>query len=208
MNESRQKALILLIAVFVGSLAIASVLASKILMIGGLVFPAGVLAYSVTFLITDVISEVWGKKRAKQVVFSGFIALLFVLLLIKLSMMLPAASFWENDKAYTTLLGSTMRIIIASFIAYLVSQFHDVWAFHFWRRKTKGKHLWLRNNASTLVSQLLDTVIFISIAFYGTMPILGLIKGQYLVKVLIAVLDTPIVYAIVKLIPKSEDDRC
>ncbi len=208
MNESRQKALILLIAVFVGSLAIASVLASKILMIGGLVFPAGVLAYSVTFLITDVISEVWGKEKAKQVVFSGFIVLLFVLLLIKLSMMLPAASFWENDKAYTTLLGSTMRIIIASFIAYLVSQFHDVWAFHFWRRKTKGKHLWLRNNASTLVSQLLDTVIFISIAFYGTMPILGLIKGQYLVKVLIAVLDTPIVYAIVKLIPKSEDDRC
>ncbi|MFH1784174.1 MAG: queuosine precursor transporter [bacterium] len=203
MDEKRQRILIILVSIFAASLAIASVLASKILMIAGLVFPAGVLAYSITFPITDVISEVWGKKRANQVVISGFFALLVVLILARVSILLPAAGFWQKGEAFNSIIASTTRIIIASFVAYLISQFHDVWAFHFWKKVTKGKHLWLRNNASTLVSQLIDTVVFITIAFYGTMPLMGLIKGQYLVKAAIAIIDTPLVYLIVRNIPKS-----
>jgi len=82
--------------------------------------------------------------------------------------------------------------------AYLISQHHDVWAFHFWRDKTKGKYLWMRNNASTMVSQLLDTSIFIVLAFYGNAPILTMIGSQYLIKVLIALCDTPFCYIFVK----------
>ena len=86
---------------------------------------------------------------------------------------------------------------MASFIAYLISQFHDVWAFHFWKNKTNDRHLWLRNNLSTAVSQFLDSFIFITIAFYGVMPIWPLIMGQWIIKIAIALLDTPVVYLVV-----------
>lgn len=202
--QREEKAYVLLIAIFVGGLVIAGVLANKIVNVAGLIVPAGVLAYSITFPITDIICEVWGKKRGKYVVFSGFITLLVVLGLIRLALIFPKAPFWTNEEAFARILGSTSRIIIASFIAYLVSQYHDVWAFHFWRKVTKGKHLWLRNNASTFVSQFIDTVVFITIAFYGVMPVLTLIKGQYIIKLLIALVDTPVVYFGVWLIRRGE----
>jgi uncharacterized integral membrane protein (TIGR00697 family) len=90
--------------------------------------------------------------------------------------------------------------MIASLTAYLFSQYHDVWAFHFWRGVTGERFLWLRNNASTIVSQLLDSVVFITVAFYGVMPLMPLILGQWVVKVGIAVLDTPLVYLVVHLV--------
>ncbi len=113
----------------------------------------------------------------------------------------PAASFWQDQEAYQAVLDSNLRLTIAGMVAYLISQYHDVWAFHFWKRQTAGRHLWLRNTASTMVSQLLDTLIFVTIAFYGVIPHLGaMIVGQYLVKLLIALLDTPLVYGLVWLI--------
>jgi hypothetical protein len=201
--RNEDTAFILLVSVFVGALVISSVLASKIITVLGLFFPAGVLAYCITFVVTDVIGEIWGKERANRVVFSGFIALLVAFLLIRLALAWNAAPFWTEQKAFSAVLGSTSRIIIASFIAYLASQYHDVWAFHVWRRITGERHLWLRNTASTVVSQFIDTLVFITIAFYGTMPIVPLIKGQYLIKVLIALLDTPFVYLVVRLIRRG-----
>lgn len=191
------KAFIILISIFVGSITIASVLANKIISVFGFFVPAGVLAYSITFICTDVISEIWGKNRAKQTVLGGFIALLFVLILVRISLIWPKAPFWNQESAFQTILGSTSRIIIASFIAYLASQFHDVWAFHFWKKLTKDRHLWLRNNLSTAVSQFIDSFLFITIAFYGVMPIWPLILGQWVIKFAIAVLDTPVIYFIV-----------
>jgi len=201
--RSEDRAFILLVSVFVGALVISSVLASKIITVLGLFVPAGVLAYCITFVVTDVISEIWGRERANRVVFSGFITLLVTFLLIRLALAWNAAPFWTEQKAFSAVLGSTSRIIIASFIAYLASQYHDVWAFHVWRRVTEERHLWLRNTASTVVSQFIDTLVFITIAFYGTMPVIPLIKGQYLIKVLIAVLDTPFVYLVVRLIRRG-----
>jgi len=130
-----------------------------------------------------------------------------VILLIWIAILLPAAAFWKDEDAFTTILGikkGATRITIASISAYLVSQYHDVWAFNFWRRITKEKHLWLRNNASTLVSQAIDTFLFISLAFYGVVPVLPLILGQYFVKLCIALLDTPVVYLFVYLIRGKE----
>jgi uncharacterized integral membrane protein (TIGR00697 family) len=206
-KRSEDRAFILLVSMFVGALVISSVLASKIIIVLGLFVPAGVLAYCITFVVTDVISEIWGRERANQVVFSGFIALLITFLLIRLALWWDAAPIWREQKAFSVVLGSTSRIIIASFIAYLASQYHDVWAFHIWRKWTDERHLWLRNTASTVVSQFIDTLIFITIAFYGTMPVFPLIKGQYLIKVLIALLDTPFVYLVVMLIRRGSFRR-
>ena len=198
-SNRAQKYLILLACGYSGSLVLAAVLASKIIAIGSLVVPAGVLAYSLTFIMTDVISEIWGKEQAQIVIIGGFITLLFAFALTGISILWPPASFWTHQEAYKTVLGSSSRIMIASLTAYLFSQYHDVWAFHFWKRITTDRFLWLRNNASTIVSQLLDSVVFITIAFYGTMPVLPLILGQWVVKVGIALLDTPLVYLFVYL---------
>jgi uncharacterized integral membrane protein (TIGR00697 family) len=198
-----EKSFIILLSIFVGSITIASVLANKIINVFGLFVPAGVLAYSMTFLMTDAISEIWGRETAKRTVFGGFIGLIAVLLLIQISLVWPKAPFWKQEAAYQTIMGSTSRIIIASFIAYLVSQFHDVWAFHFWKKITGGRHLWLRNNFSTAVSQFIDSSLFITVAFYGVMPVWPLIWSQWLVKLAIAFLDTPIIYGIVWLLRKK-----
>ena len=201
--NNRQRAenyLALLACVYSGSLVLAAILASKIIAIGPLVVPAGVLAYSLTFLITDVISEIWGKERAQTVVMGGFITLVLVFFLTGISILWPPASFWPHQQEYETILGSSARIMIASLTAYLFSQYHDVWAFHFLRRVTSERFLWLRNNASTIFSQLLDSVVFIAIAFYGVMPLMPLVWGQWVVKVGIAVLDTPLVYLLVYLL--------
>ncbi|MDI6616502.1 MAG: queuosine precursor transporter [Syntrophaceae bacterium] len=192
---------------FVTSLLLANILASKIIVVGGLVLPAAIILYPLTFLFTDVVSEVEGKKSASSLVMAGFYLSIFMVAVILAGRLLPPAGFWKHQEAYIAILGSTPRIVLASMIAYLISQNHDVWAFHWWRKKTAGRHLWLRNNLSTMVSQMIDSVLFIGIAFWGTVPpatIGVMILSQYAVKVGIALLDTPICYLMVRL---YESDR-
>jgi len=112
---------------------------------------------------------------------------------------LPAADFWKGQSSFENVFDSTLRLTIAGLVAYLLSQFHDVWAFNFWKKLTKGKYLWLRNNASTIVSQAIDAVVFMTIAYYGVFPVIPLIIGQYTGKLVLAILDTPVVYGIVYL---------
>lgn len=207
MDKDNSLAFILLASLFSGSLVIASVISSKIITIGGVVLPAGILAYCITFVASDVISEVWGKEKAKQVVLGGFAALVVSLGLIHLALAWPGAVFWDNTEAYASVLGAAPRIIIASLIAYLISQNHDVWAFHFWKRVFNGRHLWIRNNLSTASSQVIDSAIFISIAFYGIMPIMPLIAGQVMIKLIIAFMDTPVVYFLVWFIRRPGKQR-
>jgi uncharacterized integral membrane protein (TIGR00697 family) len=197
--HAADKSFLFLASLFTGLLVIANVLAVKPVSLGGgIVVPAAVLAYALTFPITDVVSEIWGKQRAQALVWAGFFTSLVVALLIHLAVSLPAASFWEANQAFTDVLSANMRIVLASMAAYLVSQLHDIWAFSYWKKKTGGKHLWLRNNASTVTSQFLDTSIFITLAFYGVWPaILPVIFAQFFVKVIIALLDTPLVYLLV-----------
>ena len=126
--------------------------------------------------------------------------------MIKIAILFPSAPtpIWENQKEFSLILGSNLRIVIASMVAYLVSQHHDVWAFNFWKNKTNGKYLWVRNNMSTLVSQSIDIVLFIVIAFYGTgAPILTMIISQYIIKLVIALADTPLVYLLVGVVKKT-----
>lgn len=193
---------ILLVGIFSGSLTIAAVLASKIVSIMGFFVPAGVFAYCITFLCTDVISEIWGKRYAKIAVISGFVALVLAFILIQVALYWNPAPFWKNQEKFTAVLGMTPRIIVGSLVAYLLSQYHDVWMFHILKKMTNENHLWLRNNLSTILSQFLDSVVFIVIAFYGILPIWQLILGQWVVKIGIAALDTPIVYGLVFMLRK------
>ncbi len=207
MFKGKEFAFTILCSVFIGSLVISEVLASKIVALGQIYVPAGVLAYAITFPLTDTIEEVWGKSYARRVVLAGLVALGVVFLLICLAIILPSAPFWKEQESFLRILGmkqGAIRIIIASVIAYFVSQYHDVWAFNFWRKVTGERHLWLRNNASTLASQAIDTTLFISLAYYGVMPILPLILGQYFIKVCIALLDTPLVYLLVHLVKREK----
>ncbi len=186
---------------FVTSLLMANILASKIVVIGGLILPAAIILYPLTFLFTDVVSEIEGKESARTLVMTGFYMSIVMVAVIFIGRLLPAAPFWQNQGAYEIILGSTPRIVLASMIAYLISQNHDVWAFHWLKKKTEGRYLWLRNTCSTVASQLIDSVLFIGIAFAGTYPmktIAVMIASQYLVKVGIALLDTPFCYLLVK----------
>lgn len=199
--------LAVLASFFVSLLIVSNVIAGKLLQIGDWVMPAGILAYPLTFLISDTIAEVYGRKITTRIIWVGFTASLLMVLIVYLARVFPSAVFWENQEAFDLILGSVPRIVLASMVAYLVSQHHDVLAFHLWKNFTKGKHLWLRNNASTMISQAVDTVLFVTIAFIGTLDfslLINMIMTQYVVKILIALVDTPLVYALVSYVRRSE----
>lgn len=195
----------ILLTVFIASLIIAQFLAAKLCSIQitdsyALVFPGGVIAYALTFLCTDVISEIWGRKTASKVILQGLIANLVILGLIQITRILPDLPGWELSASFYAIADSITRVTFASMAAYLVSQYHDIWMFHLMKKVTHKKHLWLRNIVSTTISQALDTIVFIIIAFWGHLGVsilTSMMIGQFLIKLAIALFDTPFVYLIV-----------
>lgn len=159
----------------------------------------GILPYPVTFLITDIISEVYGRKKANQMVTTGILASVFSLLIIYVSANVPSTS-WSpiDDAVFENVFGATAIAVFASMMAYLLAQYIDIQLFHFWKRLTKGKHLWLRNNFSTFLSQFVDTftVVFLLCSFNKIEWSLfgGLLLSGFLFKVLVAIADTPLLY--------------
>lgn len=160
----------------------------------------GILAYPFTFLVTDVLSEVYGKHRANQVVTAGFVASIFVVGLVELADMTDSAAFGIGSETFTEVFGLSKIAVFASMTAYLTAQYLDIRLFHFWRRLTNGRHLWLRNNASTITSQLADT--FIVLGLLATFEAAGitwealptLLLNGLLFKWAFALLDTPLFY--------------
>ena len=164
----------------------------------------GILAYPVTFICTDVLSEFYGRRRVSQLVTAGFFASVFVVGLVSLSTVLPATD-WSvvDDATFDLVFGIQPAAVGASMCAYLGAQYLDIRLFHFWKRRTRGRHLWLRNNASTFTSQLVDTILvntILSLLGVGEitperLPIL--VANGVLFKWFVAVVDTPLVYAAV-----------
>ncbi|TFB23291.1 VUT family protein [Filobacillus milosensis] len=194
---SKDQKLILLNVIFASALVVANVIAGKLVMFSeNFIVPAAVVVYAVTFLITDIIHENYGKKQAKQTIIFGFIAQIFASIMILFGQLLPVAPFaQESQTAYETLLGQNARFVLASLAAYLTSQHIDVWIFSMLKKLTHTRLKWLRNNLSTAISQLIDTTVFITIAFIGNVPnIWMMILSQYVIKLGIATLDTPIFY--------------
>ena len=198
-----QKKLIILSGVFVAALIIANVMAAKLFTVAGVAMTVSIIVFPLTFILTDVITEVWGRKVAVTVVWTGFLANVLMVIMFQIGRILPAAPFWEHQEAYVAILGAVPRMVLASMVAYLASQFNDVLLFSALKKRTKGKHLWLRNNASTMVSQLIDSTLFLFIAFAGTMPVTEILKmlvAYYIAKVIFAAIDTPVVYFLVNLV--------
>ena len=188
----------IIIAGYAASLCAAILVAGKLGVVPGLAgfaLSASIFTYSATFIFTDVLSEVFGKATARKAVFAGAFVYPIVLVTTQFASAWTPHPVWvDNQAAFASVMSLALRITIASLAAFFVSQLHDVWAFHFWKAKTKGRHLWLRNNLSTVVSQALDTTIFYLIAFYGVFPVGRLILATYGLKILIAAVDTPVVY--------------
>lgn len=159
----------------------------------------GIIPYPLTFLITDLISEIFGRKRANDVVKVGLVASVFVTSLVYLADLIPAMPNSPlSDEAFSNVFGLTGAAVSASMFAYLIAQFVDIRIFHFWKKLTKGDHLWLRNNFSTIFSQLIDTSVVLSLlCAFGAIPwelFGGLFLSGFLFKVIVAALDTPLLY--------------
>jgi uncharacterized integral membrane protein (TIGR00697 family) len=204
-----QRIYLLLGALFITSLVVSNLIFQKFFywhplnleIFGSKLFEisVGILPYPITFLITDLISEIYGKKRANDIVIVGIFASLFSLLIIYTASIVPATS-WSpvNDSLFNTVFGNSTIAVFASMFTYLFAQFVDIQIYHFWKRLTKGKHLWLRNNFSTWFSQFVDTLtIILLLCSFGIIDwanFKGLLISGFLFKVLIAALDTPFLY--------------
>jgi uncharacterized integral membrane protein (TIGR00697 family) len=174
--------------------------AKMIALPGGLAASATVFSYMGTFVILDAISELFGKKFSIIAINVGLTALVVSVLFFQLSIASAPAPFWKGQEGYVATLGSSWRILLGGWTAYMVSQRIDLWSFFKIRNITGGKYgLWSRALGSTVIGQLIDTIIFITIAFYGSFPLMPAIIGQYLLKLILAVITTPLVYMVVGL---------
>jgi uncharacterized integral membrane protein (TIGR00697 family) len=194
-----------LLAVFVTFVVLTNTVGVKLFSVGGRVLPVSILWYPLTFLVTDVVSEVYGRTRARVLVVLGFAMSLVLLGFSLVGIALPAAPVYALDRSYADIFGPVWRLLFASMAAYLLAQMIDVQMFHFWKRVTRGRHLWLRNNGSTMVSQLVDSIV-VNVVFLWNNPAVftgtaadlsGIIVSVYVVKVALAAADTPLCYAAV-----------
>tara|TARA_B100000963_G_scaffold336031_1_gene330726 strand:- start:140 stop:826 length:687 start_codon:yes stop_codon:yes gene_type:complete len=202
-TEKSKKIYLYLAAIFIAALVVCNLIANKFITIDlgfkTFVISAGVLPYPITFLITDILSEIYGKKRTARIVWAGFGASLFVLGVLLLAQQFTAiAGSPVDDETFNKVFGNSWRVIFASMTAYLCAQLIDVRIYHFWKEKTVGKHLWLRNNFSTVFSQLVDTTLVVCVLFLGVRShseILQFIFDGWFFKMLCAFIDTPLIYA-------------
>jgi uncharacterized integral membrane protein (TIGR00697 family) len=167
----------------------------------------GILPYPITFLITDLISEMYGRKKANQVVTAGIFASFFSMGIILIANYVPAIkSSPISDETFNQVFALSPIAVFASMIAYLIAQYIDVAIYHFWKKLTKGKHLWLRNNFSTFLSQFVDTVVVVGLlCIFKILPwslFKGLVISGFIFKLIVALLDTPFLYLFVYIIRK------
>ena len=210
-TEKSKKIYLYLAATFIAALVVCNLIANKFITIDlgfkTFVISAGVLPYPITFLITDILSEIYGKKKTARIVWAGFGASLFVLGVLLLAQQFTAiAGSPVDDETFNKVFGNSWRVIFASMTAYLCAQLIDVRIYHFWKEKTAGKHLWLRNNFSTVFSQLLDTTLVVCVLFLGirsNSEIIQFILDGWLFKMLCAFIDTPLLYTSTSLIRKK-----
>ncbi|MGB9939825.1 queuosine precursor transporter [Methanosarcina sp.] len=190
----------ILLTIFISCLLLGNLLGNKLIEIFGIVTSVGLLGYPLTFLITDIVEEVKGKEATSIFVHAGFLSLCVAFLFVSFSIGVPPASIYYDNEAYIGVFSNSLRMILASMTAFLISQHHDIWAFNFWKQKTNGRHLWLRNNLSTIVSQLIDSTVFMFLAFYRLTPdldvvaVFKLVLPLWALKIVFALLDTPFVY--------------
>ncbi len=198
---------VLIVAVFVTCLITANIIAVKLVDIFGLIVPAAVVIFPISYIFGDVLTEVYGYAASRRVIWLGFFCNLLAVIAIAIGGALPSAGFWQGQSAYDTILGYTPRLLVASFIAYLIGEFANSFVLAKMKIATRGRWLWTRTIGSTIVGEGLDSLVFMTVAFVGTIPLDGLgnaVVTQWLVKVAYEVIATPLTYAIVTWLKRKE----
>jgi hypothetical protein len=205
--DRHSSAFVWVVAGFITSLLIANIIAVKLFVIGSCIMPAGVIIFPLSFILGDVLTEVYGYRCARQVIWLGFICNLLAALTIALAQALPPAGFWDGQAAFERILGFTPRLLLASFLAYLVGELTNAYVMARMKLLTRGRWLWTRTLGSTLVGQGLDSGIFITVAFVGVLPqeaLLAAILAQWLAKSLYEAAATPLTYWVVNALKRHE----
>jgi len=188
----------LLIALYVTFVLTAQILAAKIsefkLGCKSFFVPSGILVFSITFLLTDIVNEKFGRKKTHEMILIAFIAQVAMVFFLWLGVIFPPAPFWKIQEVWQQIFGIVPRITVASWISFLVSENFDAIVFDWFKKITKGKYLWMRNVFSSIPALTLDSVIFVSLAFGGIMPILPIIVGQIFIKWLVGLVNIPFMY--------------
>jgi uncharacterized integral membrane protein (TIGR00697 family) len=205
--QKNYKYLTAISVLFVSILLISNVASSKIVDFTWFTFDGGTLLFPLSYIFDDILTEVYGYAKSRQTIWLGFFSALMMSVIFIVVGKLPAAAGWDNQAAYDAILGLTPRIVIASLLAYSIGEFSNSFILAKMKILTKGKWLWTRTIGSTIVGELLDTVLFITIAFYGVFPaslLLTLMVSNYIFKTAVEVLFTPITYAVVRFLKRAE----
>jgi hypothetical protein len=196
---------IIITTLFVTCLLTANIIAVKIVAFGFATLPAAVIVFPFSYIFGDILTEVYGYRQARKVIWLGFFCNLIFVLFVWLGQILPSASFWTNQEAYTSILGFTWRLLIASFLGYLAGEFTNSFVLARMKVATKGRWLWSRTISSTIVGEGLDSVIFIIVAFVGTSSFAAsMILYHWATKVVIEIVFTPLTYLIVNYLKRKE----
>lgn len=206
-TERHSFTFLVIVAVFITCLITANIVAVKMIDIFGFVVPAAVIIFPLSYIFGDILTEVYGYSQARRVIWLGFGCNFLVVITIWVAQVIPGASFWDGQTAYERILGYTPRILAASFLAYLIGEFANSYILAKMKILTKGRWLWARTIGSTLVGQGLDSMVFITLAFIGTMPtflLLSTIVTQWLVKSTYEATATPFTYIVVNFLKQHE----
>ena len=198
---------VFVVAIFITCLIAANIVAVKLVDVFGFVLPAGTIIFPISYIFGDVLTEVYGYRQARRVIWLGFFCNFIVVVAIWIGQLLPSASFWNGQKAYERILGYTPRLLVASFLAYLFGEFANSFILAKMKIATRGRWLWTRTIGSTLVGEGLDSLVFMILAFWGTMPMAALLLAiltQWLAKSAYEAAATPLTYRVVSFLKRKE----
>ncbi len=201
----------LLIGLYVTFVLVAQVLAAKIsafdLGFNTFFGPSGVLVFSITYLLTDIVNEKFGRKETQKMILIAFVSQIAMVFFFWLGVKFPPAPFWTIQETWEQIFNLVPRITLASWVAFLITENFDAYVYSWFKKLTKGKYLWTRNAFSSIPALLLDSLIFIPIAFFGVMPILPLTIGQTAVKWLVGLVNIPFMYLNKAILGKNEAEE-
>jgi uncharacterized integral membrane protein (TIGR00697 family) len=198
---------LLIVAIFITTLIVANVMAIKVISVAGLFLPAAIIIFPVSYIFGDVLTEVYGYRQARRVIWLGFLCNLIAVIAFTAGRYLPPAPFWTDQTAYEQILGSTWLVLFASFVAYLAGEFVNSFVLAKMKIATKGRWLWARTIGSTLFGEGIDSLIFITIVFSSTTPadrLATMIVTQWLVKTAYEALATPLTYVVINFLKRRE----
>lgn len=208
MNNTAYRFFDVLVALFVAVLLISNIASTKILTLWKFTFDGGTLLFPLSYIFGDILTEVYGFRRSRRVIWLGFFSALLMSLVLFIVQMLPPAGDWPNQKAYETILGFVPRIVMASLLAYFAGEFSNSIILSRLKIATKGKYLWTRTIGSTLIGEGIDTFIFCLVAFYGVLPsslFWAVVISNYIFKCAVEISFTPITYLVVSILKRKEN---